>query len=411
MATEPGCVVIGAGLAAAHVAQTLREEGYAEPVTILGDEGDRPYERPGLSKGYLQGNDSAESLYVHAPSWYADHDVDLRAGDPATHVDLVARRVRLGSGDSLAYRTLVVATGATPRVPPVAGVDLPGVLTLRRRADSDTIHAALKPGARVVVLGGGWIGLEVAAAARQAGCEVTVLEAAPLPLQRVLGDTLGAYFADFHRRNGVDLRTGATVESIEGDHGVLAGVRTDRGELPADLVVLGVGVRPNTDLLADSGLIADPSAGGGVAVDEHLRSAEPNVLAAGDVANARHAVLGRSLRVEHWDNAIRQGQLAAKSILGRPDVHDWWPYFYTDQFDLGMEYVGYAGPTDDVTIRGGRERLESGEFVAFWHRDGVVTAAMNVNVWDVNDDLRQVIGKQVAPDRLADESTPLTDLA
>jgi 3-phenylpropionate/trans-cinnamate dioxygenase ferredoxin reductase subunit len=410
VASEPGCVVIGAGLAAAHVAQTLREEGFAEPVTILGDEGDRPYERPGLSKGYLQGNDSAESLYVHGAAWYADHDVDLRDADAATGVDLVARRVTLASGDSITYRTLVLATGATPRVPPIAGVDLAGVHTLRRRRDSDTIHAALKPGARVAVLGGGWIGLEVAAAAKQAGCEVTVLEAAPLPLQRVLGDTLGEYFAHLHRRNGVDLRTGATVEAIEGDHGVLAGVRTDQGLVPADIVVLGVGVRPNTDLLADSGLLADPADGGGVAVDEHLRSAEPNVLAAGDVANARHAVLGRSLRVEHWDNAIRQGQLAAKSILGRPDVHDWWPYFYTDQFDLGMEYVGYAGPGDEVTIRGGRERLESGEFVAFWHQDGVVTAAMNVNVWDVNEDLRKVVGKQVPPERLADASVPLTEL-
>jgi len=411
VASEPGCVVIGAGLAAAHVAQTLREEGFDEPVTIVGDEADRPYERPGLSKGYLQGNDSADSLYVHGATWYGDHDVDLRDADPATGVDLAARRVTLASGDSLGYRTLVLATGATPRVPPIPGVDLPGVHTLRRRRDSDDIHAALKPGARVVVLGGGWIGLEVAAAAKQAGCEVTVLEMAPLPLQRVLGDTLGEYFAHLHRRNGVDLRTGAKVAAIEGDHGVLAGVRTDQGLVPADLVVLGVGVRPNTDLLEGSGLLADPSAGGGVAVDEHLRSSEPNVLAAGDVANARHAVLGRSFRVEHWDNAIRQGQLAAKSILGRPDVHDWWPYFYTDQFDLGMEYVGYAAPGDDVTIRGGRERLEGGEFVVYWHRDGVVTAAMNVNIWDVNDDLRKVVGKEVPADRLSDESIPLTDLA
>jgi 3-phenylpropionate/trans-cinnamate dioxygenase ferredoxin reductase subunit len=261
------------------------------------------------------------------------------------------------------------------------------------------------------VLGGGWIGLEVAAAARQAGCEVAVLEAAALPLQRVLGDTLGEHFARLHRSNGVDLRTRARVEAIEGDHGVLTGVRTADGLLPADLVVLGVGVSPDTALLEGTGLVADAVEGGGVAVDERLRSAEPSVLAAGDVANARHARLGRSLRVEHWDNAIRQGKLAAKSVLDRPDVYDWWPYFYTDQFDLGMEYVGYADPGDQVTIRGGEQRLESGEFVVFWHSGGVVTAAMNVNVWDVSDDLRAVVGQQVPQERLADDGIPLTELA
>jgi 3-phenylpropionate/trans-cinnamate dioxygenase ferredoxin reductase subunit len=407
VASEPGCVVIGAGLAAAHVAQTLREEGFAEPVTILGDEGDRPYERPGLSKGYLQGNDSAESLYVHGAAWYADHDVDLRDADAATGVDLVARRVTLASGDSITYRTLVLATGATPRVPPIAGVDLAGVHTLRRRRDSDTIHAALKPGARAAVLGGGWIGLEVAAAAKQAGCEVAVLEAAPLPLQRVLGDTLATYFAHLHRTNGVDLRLNARVQAIAGDHGTLVGVETGDGFLQADLVVVGVGVQPNVGLLADGAFLSD-APGGGIAVDERLRTVEPNILAAGDVANARHATLGRSLRVEHWDNAIRQGKLAAASILDLPDRYDWQPYFYTDQFDLGMEYVGNADAGDDVTIRGD---LGSGEFIAFWQRDGVVTAAMNVNIWDVNDDLRAVVGHRVAPERLADPGVELTALA
>jgi len=403
---EPGVVVVGAGLAAAHVVETLREKGYGEPITLVGDEPDRPYERPGLSKGYLQGNDSAESLYVHEAGFYDAHQVETRFGETATAVDVVARRVSLASGDSLSYRHLVLATGATPRLLPLAGIDLPGVRTLRRRADSDAIHAAFKPGARVVVLGGGWIGLEVAAAAKQAGCEVTVLEAAPLPLQRVLGDTLATYFAHLHRTNGVDLRLNARVQSIAGDHGTLVGVETAEGFLQADLVVVGVGVQPNVGLLADRAFLADAPAGG-IAVDERLRTVEPNILAAGDVANARNVALGRSLRVEHWDNAIRQGKLAATSILDLPDRYDWQPYFYTDQFDLGMEYVGNADPGDDVTIRGD---LGGGEFIAFWQRDGVVTAAMNVNVWDVNDDLRAVVGHRVAPERLADTGVALTDL-
>jgi 3-phenylpropionate/trans-cinnamate dioxygenase ferredoxin reductase subunit len=405
--TAPGVVVVGAGLAAAHVVETLREKGYGEPVTLVGDEPDRPYERPGLSKGYLQGNDTADSLYVHEEGWYDAHGVTTRFGSTATGVDLGGRQVTLDSGETLPYRHLVLATGATPRLLPLAGIDLPGVHTLRRRADSDAIHAAFKPGARIVVLGAGWIGLEVASAAKQAGCDVTVLEAAPLPLQRVLGDTLATHFANLHRGNGVDLRTGARVESIAGDHGTLVGVRTGEGLLPADLVVVGVGVQPNVGLLARHGLLSDAPSGG-VAVDERLRSAEPSVLAVGDVANARHATLGRSLRVEHWDNAIRTGKLAAASVLDLPDVYDWQPYFYTDQFDLGMEYVGNADPADSVTVRGS---LDSGEFIAFWQRDETVTAAMNVNIWDVNDDLRAVVGKRVSPDRLADDGVPLTELA
>jgi 3-phenylpropionate/trans-cinnamate dioxygenase ferredoxin reductase subunit len=403
---EPGVVVVGAGLTAAHVAETLREKGYGEPITLVGDEPDRPYERPGLSKGYLQGNDSAESLYVHEAGWYGEHGVETRFGEAATGIDVVARRVTLGSGEALAYRHLVLATGATPRLLPLAGIDLPGVHTLRRRPDSDAIHAAFKPGARIVVLGGGWIGLEVAAAAKQAGCDVTVLEAAPLPLQRVLGDRLAAHFADLHRSNGVDLRTNARVQGIAGDHGTLVGVETADGVLPADLVVVGVGVQPNVGLLTDRPFLSD-APGGGFAVDERLRTFAPNILAAGDVANAFNTALGHPLRVEHWDNAIRQGKLAAASILDLPDRYDWQPYFYTDQFDLGMEYVGNADPGDDVTIRGD---LGSGEFVAFWQRDGVVTAAMNVNVWDVNDDLRAVVGHRVTPERLADPDVALTDL-
>lgn len=403
MAADPGCVVIGAGLAAANVVQTLREEGFGEPITLIGDERDRPYERPALSKDYLQGKVDASSLYVHDENWYAEHQVGTRFGDAAVSIDRVGRRVRLASGDSVAFGQLVLTTGSSPRVLDIPGAGLAGVHTLRRIGDSDALKAALDEGGRCVVIGAGWIGLEVASAARSADRDVTVLEYAPLPLQRVLGDRLGRYFAELHRSNGVDLRTGVSVTEIVGSGGKVTGVRTDGGLVPADLVVMGVGAIPNTGLAADAGLTVD----GGVVVDERLRTGDPTIFAAGDVATARNITLGRSLRVEHWDNAIRQGRLAATSILGRPDRYDWQPYFYTDQFDLGMEYVGHAHGDDDVIIRGD---VTSGEYIAFWLRDGLVTAAMNVNIWDVNDDLRSLIGRAIAADRLADTDIALGDL-
>ncbi|MEV0668168.1 NAD(P)/FAD-dependent oxidoreductase [Actinomadura luteofluorescens] len=403
MAADPGCVVIGAGLAAANVAQTLREEGFDEPITLIGDERERPYERPALSKGYLQGSTQASSLYVHGENWYADHGIDTRFGQAAVSIDRLGQEVRLASGGSVPFRQLVITTGSCPCVLDIPGAGLAGVRTLRRIGDADALRAALDEGGRWVVIGGGWIGLEVASAARAAGREVTVLEQAPLPLQRVLGDRLGRYFAELHRSHGVDLRTGVSISEIVGSGGRATGVRTDRGLVPADLVVIGVGATPNTALAADAGLKVD----GGVVADERLRTGDPAILAAGDVVNARNTALGRSLRVEHWDNAIRQGRLAAKSILGRPDQYDWQPYFYTDQFDLGMEYVGHAHADDDVVVRGD---TADGEYIAFWLRDGLVTAAMNVNIWDVNDDLRSLIGRAITADRLADVDTALGDL-
>jgi 3-phenylpropionate/trans-cinnamate dioxygenase ferredoxin reductase subunit len=297
----------------------------------------------------------------------------------------------------------VLATGARPRILDLPGADLTGVQTLRRKADSEALRAAFTPGRRLVILGAGWIGLEVAASARQAGCEVTVLEAAPVPLARVLGERLGRHFGDLHLQHGVDLRTNVRVLGIEGDGGRVSGVRTDAGVVGADLVLVAVGVTPNTELAQVAGLEVE----NGVVVDAQLRSSDPAVLAAGDVANAAHAVLGGRLRVEHWDNAIRQGRLAALSVLGRDDRYDWQPYFYTDQYDLGMEYVGHADPDDDVVLRGDPE---GGEFLAFWTRQGRVTAAMNVNVWDVNDQLRALVGRPLTAERLRDEAVALTDL-
>lgn len=393
-----GLVIVGAGLAAAKTIEALREAGDDRRVTLIGQEGALPYERPGLSKSVLQGKKEPADMQVHDADWYAG--VDLHLDDPATGLDPAARQVTLASGVVVDYDDLVLATGAEPRVPAIPGADLPGVHTLRRAEDSLALRAAFGPGQRLVVIGAGWIGLEAAAAARQAGAEVTVLEAADVPLRAAMGAGLGEHFAELHRRNGVDLRTGVSVTAIEGSERA-TGVRLGDEVLPADVVLIGIGAAPNTSLAEAAGLPVD----NGVVVDDRLRAAD-HVYAVGDLANAAHPTLGR-LRVEHWDNAIRTGQLAGRILAGDAEAHyDWLPYFYTDQFDLGMEYIGHGSADDDVVIRGDRD---SGEFLAFWQRDGVVTAVMAVNIWDVIDDLRAVVGRTVAPATLADPGASLTD--
>lgn len=398
-----GVVVAGAGLAAAKVAEHLRTGGYGDPITLVGDETHPPYERPPLSKSYLQGKKSLEQTFAEPAEWYAEHGVTLRLGERATSLDLESHELELESGERLPFAHLVLATGASPRTLPLPGADLTGVLTLRRVADSDTIRDVLAAKEQLVIIGGGWIGLEVAAAAKQAGLDVTVLEGAGLPLQRILGDRVAAHFADLHRSQGVDLRTNQQVTAILGNNGRVTGVQTADATIPASRVLIGVGARPNTELAEGAGLAVD----NGVLVAQHLHTADPRVLAIGDVANAYNKALGRHLRVEHWDNARRQGELAAATILGAGMVYDWQPYFYTDQFDLGMEYVGNAAAEDDVVVR---EDQDSGEFIAFWLHDGALSAAMNVNIWGVNDHLRAMLGRTIARDRLADLAVPLTDL-
>jgi 3-phenylpropionate/trans-cinnamate dioxygenase ferredoxin reductase component len=404
MVSPRGCVVVGGGLAAATLVQTLREGGFSEPVTLIGEESDRPYERPALSKDYLQGRTAAGDLYVHPEGWYANHQVRTRFGETVTEIDPRGCSVGLRSGETVGYSQLVLATGASPRTPSLPGVDLAEVYTLRRIGQAEALRAAFSSsGRRLVVIGAGWIGLEVAASARTAGCEVTVLEAADVPLARVLGPRLGRHFADVHRQHGVDLRTRTQVTAILGREGRVTGVETSGGVVPADLVLVAVGVTPETGLAYAAGLTVD----NGIAVDEQLRTRNPAILAIGDVANAHHPLLGHRLRVEHWDNAIRQGRLAAGTILGEDGRYDWQPYFYTDQYDLGMEYVGHSRPEDEVVLRGD---VEDGAFLAFWLRDGTVTAAMNLNLWDVNDPLRALVGRSIPADRLGDEGTDLAAL-
>ncbi|GAB1691346.1 NAD(P)/FAD-dependent oxidoreductase [Krasilnikovia sp. M28-CT-15] len=407
MTTDGTFVIVGAGLAGAKAAETLREEGFDGRIVLIGAESERPYERPPLSKGLLTSDAEPDSVFVHEAGWYAEHGVELRTGVRATGLDPAARRLRLSDGADLGYDKLLLATGAGPRPLDVPGADLDGVRQLRTRADSARIAAALTGTARVVIVGAGWIGLEVAAAARQRGATVTVVETADLPLQRVLGDEMARVFADLHRGNGVTFRFGTGVREIRGAGKVATVVLTDGTELPADLVVAAVGARPNTELAEAAGLTVD----NGVVVDESLRTTDPHIHAAGDVANAYHPLLGRHLRVEHWSNALNGGPVAARAMLGRPVRHDELPYFFTDQYDLGMEYTGHAPPgaAERVVIRGDLDRRE---FIAFWTAGGRVLAGMNVNVWDVVPEIQRLIrsGQPVDPDRLADPGVPLAEL-
>jgi 3-phenylpropionate/trans-cinnamate dioxygenase ferredoxin reductase component len=380
-------VIVGGGLTAAKAVEQLRESGYDGDLVVFAREPHLPYERPPLSKGYLLGNDERDSVFVHDAGWYAEHDVDLRLGVSVDAVDPVGRTVTAGDA-STPYAKLLLATGSAPR--PLAMADDSGapVAYLRVLEDTERLKEAFTDGARIAVLGGGWIGLEATSAARAAGAEVTVVESLDLPLLRVLGPEVAGVFADLHREHGVDLRLGARLTGVErsGD-----GVRLtlDDGTVDADLLLVGIGAAPITTLAEKAGLDVD----NGVLVDEHLRTSAPDVLAAGDIANAWHPVLGRRVRVEHWDNAIEQGKAAARSMLGEDVSYHRLPYFFTDQYDLGMEYVGHADPAevDEVVVRG--DTTGDRVFTAYWVKDGVVAAGMHANDWDAIDGIRDQVGK------------------
>ncbi|MEV8588687.1 FAD-dependent oxidoreductase [Streptomyces sp. NPDC051180] len=410
-------VIVGGGLAGAKAAETLRAEGFNGRVILIGDERDHPYERPPLSKGYLTGAKERDGVFVHEAAWYAANDVELHLGQSVTAVDREARTVRLGDGTVIRYDKLLLATGAEPRRLDVPGTELAGVHHLRRLAHADRLRQVLaglgRDNGHLVIAGGGWIGLEVAAAARGYGAEVTVVEADPTPLHRVLGPELGQLFADLHTDHGVRFHFGARLTEIVGQDGMVLAVRTDDGEEhPAHAVLAAIGAAPRTVLAENSGLaLVDRADGGGIAVDESLRTSDPDIYAAGDVAAALHPRLHTRLRVEHWANALNGGPAAARAMLGQLVSYDRVPYFFSDQYDLGMEYSGWAPPGtyDQVVVRGDTGKRE---FIAFWLKEGRVLAGMNVNVWDVTDPIQQLIRSRTAvdPDALADPSVPLESL-
>ena len=405
MTTPRTLAIVGASLAGAKAAEAARAAGHDGRIVLIGDEATPPYERPPLSKDILRGEKDPDAAQVHPDGFYAEHSIELIT-DKAVGLDPTNRTIELASGESVAFDTAVLATGAAPRRLDVPGADLSGIHYLRTVEDAVHLRDAIRAASRVAVIGAGWIGSEVVASARQMGADVVLVDPAPVPLQRVLGDEVGAVFRRLHADNGIDLRLGATVEELRGTKTVERVVLGDGREEAADLVVVGIGVVPRTEL-ADtaSGMRVDD----GIVVDEHLATNIDGIYAAGDVANAWHPHYQRHLRVEHWANALNQGITAGRNAAGEYDSYTRLPYFFSDQYDLGMEYVGHSQPGDTLAIRGD---LDAREFIAFWHRDGHVTAAMNVNIWDVLDDLKALItaAGTVDPARLADGDTALGEL-
>ncbi|RFC75252.1 FAD-dependent oxidoreductase [Streptomyces sp. AcE210] len=410
-------VIVGGGLAGAKAAETLRSEGFNGRVILIGDEGDHPYERPPLSKGYLQGKEERDSVFVHEPAWYAQNDIELHLGQTVVAVDPAVKNVRLGDGTVVHYDKLLLVTGAEPRRMDIPGTDLAGVHHLRRLAHAERLRGVLaslgRDNGHIVIAGAGWIGLEVAAAAREYGAEVTVVEPEATPLHAVLGPEIGQIFADLHAEHGVRFHFGTRLTAITGQDGMVLAALTDDGdEHPAHDVLAAIGAAPRTSLAESAGIeLADRSSGGGIAVDASLRTSDPDIYAAGDVAAVQHPLFGTRLRVEHWANALNGGPAAARAMLGQEVTYDRVPYFFSDQYDVGLEYSGWAPPGsyDQVVIRGDAGKRQ---FIAFWLKDGRVLAGMNVNVWDVTESIQALIRTGVRPgaERLADPSVPLTEL-
>lgn len=402
----PGMVIIGGGLTAATAAETLRTEGYDGAITIVAQEPQIPYQRPPLSKGFLAGKDGEDALYPLPASWYPENNVSVLTGMAATELDPAAHTVTLADGAVLPYAKVLLATGAAPRQIPFPGVELAGVYTFRTKADSVAMKELLTGGGKnVVMIGSGWIGMEIAATATELGNQVALMGLEEVPLSVAIGAQLGTVFTDRHKEAGVRFELPASAAEIQGTDGQVTSVLTTTGvTLPADIVIVAVGVVPNIALAKDAGLTIN----NGIQVDASLATSAPDVFAAGDVANAMHPVTGAYARSEHWANAIASGKVAAKSMLGQDAVLDDIPYFYTDQFDLGMEYSGFGALTKEaqVVVRGS---LEKREFMAFWVLEGRVVAGMNVNIWDVQDAIKDLISSKRIVDtaKLADPQTPL----
>lgn len=412
MSTSDPIVIVGGGLAAARAIEAIRESDQDVPVVLVGKENRLPYERPPLSKGVMLGNDPEDSAFPHPQEWYDENHVELRLGVAVDRLDPAARTVTLSDGSELSYGSVLLATGSGLRKLDVPGTDLADVFYLRSMTDSAKIRARLVPGSDVVIIGAGWIGLEVAAAARHHGAEVTIVEPQSAPLLGVVGEQVGSWFADLHRAHGVTLQLGEGVERLEGEDGRVTAVVTSSGErLPADTVVIGVGIRPNTRLAEEAGLEVD----NGIVVDEALRASADGVFAAGDVANWFNPTLGTHVRVEHWANAHDGGYAAGQSIVGKDVHYGPVPFFYSDQYDIGLEYAGHVprGTDTEVVFRGDPA---SNEFMAFWvvpEGDGVrVLAGMHVNVWDTMDAVQDLVRNRTVVDRtkLADPDIALGDL-
>jgi 3-phenylpropionate/trans-cinnamate dioxygenase ferredoxin reductase subunit len=397
-------VIVGGGLAGAKAAETLREEGFDGRLVLVGDEPERPYERPPLSKEYLRG-EASDRPYVHNEDYYAEHAIELWSATRATAIDADARDLVLDDDRRLSYDRLLLTTGAEPRPLDVPGAELDGIHYLRTLGDSDRIAERIARSERLVVVGSGWIGAEIAASARQKGCDVTMIGMSSVPLERVLGPEVGQIYLDIHRDHGIEFLPETTVERFDGDRSVERVLTRDGASIETEFVVVGIGVTPRAGLVEAAGIRTDD----GILVDDRLESGLPGVFAAGDVANAQHPFYGHRLRVEHWANALTQGPAAARAMLGQDVSYAEIPYFFSDQYEVGMEYGGFATSWDEVVFRGD---VEGREFIAFWLADDRVVAGMNVNVWDVNETIRELIRARQPVDRsrLTDQDVALDEL-
>jgi 3-phenylpropionate/trans-cinnamate dioxygenase ferredoxin reductase subunit len=398
-------VIVGASLAGAKAAETIRKEGFEGSVTLVGEEAERPYERPPLSKEYLRGEAGPEKLYVHAEGFYEAQGIDLRLSSSVTSLDLAGQSVSLASGERLGYDSLLLCTGAKPRRLALPGAELAGVYYLRDMVSSATLREAIKAAGRAVVVGAGWIGCEVAASARQMGPEVAIVEVSQLPLQKVLGPEMGQFYRDVHRDHGVEMHFGVAPEAVVGSARA-EGVRLADGRVvPGDIVIVGIGAEPRAELAEQAGL----ETGNGVLADEYLETSRPGVFAAGDLANSFHPLFGERVRLEHWSAARNQGPAAARNMLGRHEAYTRVPYFYSDQYDVGMEYSGHAPSWDEVIIRGD---VKARQFIAFWVKDGRVAAGMNVNIWDVSGEISDLVASRRTVDtkKLVDPAVSLANV-
>jgi 3-phenylpropionate/trans-cinnamate dioxygenase ferredoxin reductase component len=387
-------VIVGAGQAGGQVAYSLRQWGYAGQVTIVGEEPSPPYERPPLSKDLLKGAIGEEKLWLKTPAWYAEKSVDLRTGVAVSGIDRGSRAVRLAGGDGLAYDALVLATGSRPRTLPVPGASLPGVFALRTIADTRAIAPRLVPGARLLVVGAGYIGLEVAAVARSLGAEVTVLEAMDRVLARVAGKVVSDFFEAEHRSHGVDLRCSARLEAFEGEGRLEGALLAGGGHVAADVAVVGVGIAPCEELAKQAGLACED----GIVVDRDARTSDPAIFAAGDCARRPLVHYGRTGRLESVHNAIEQGKLAAAAILGRPRPAEDVPWFWSDQYDLKLQTAGLGQGHDRVVVRG---NPADRKFAAFYLKDGALLAVDAIGCPMEFMASRQLIARGARPDPAA----------
>jgi 3-phenylpropionate/trans-cinnamate dioxygenase ferredoxin reductase subunit len=394
-------VVVGAGLAGGRAVETLRAEGFDGRVVLVGAEPDRPYERPPLSKEVVRGDAEAESVFLRDHEWYASNDIELLLGRSVTALE--GTMLRFEDGEVIAFDTCLLATGGRVRRLHGDGADLDGVHYLRTVREAVALRDELQRTRRVVVVGAGFIGAEVAASARTLGCDVTMIEMLEVPLQRVLGDELGRLYARIHTDHGVDLRLAEGVESFQGSSRVEAVVGTSGTLYPADLVVVGVGIDPNTELARDAGIDCD----NGILVDEFCRTSAPGVYAAGDVARRPDAFAGRLIRVEHFQNAQNQGVAAAKSMLGKGESFEEVPWFWSDQYDTNLQMLGH--PEGSPVVRGSYDDLD---FIAFWLRGDNVVAALAMNRGRDISVTRRLIERRVVVDakQLAADDVALRDL-